>query len=49
MTYSELDEKEKESDRKWARKVCAVALIIAQQRFDKWAKNLEKRLKNAKK
>ena len=42
VAYSELDESEKESDRKWARKVCAVALIIAQRRFDKWAKILKR-------
>jgi hypothetical protein len=43
--YEELDEKEKESDRKWARKVLGVTLVVAQKWFDKWTMNLEKRLK----
>ena len=43
--YEELDEKEKESDRKWARKVLGVTLVVAQKQFEKWTMNLEKRLK----
>lgn len=45
VPYNELDEKDKESDRIWARKVLYVAGVVAQQKFDKWAANLEKRLK----
>lgn len=46
--YDELDDKDKEKDRVWARKVLAIASVVAQQKFDKWAANLEKRLKRRK-
>jgi len=45
IPYDQLDDKDKESDRKWARRVISIAVIVAQQKFDKWARNLEKRLK----
>lgn len=46
--YEELDDKAKEEDRKWARKALQTASLVAQQYFDKWANNLEKRLKRRK-
>ena len=45
VPYDQLDDKDKESDRKWARRVISIVVIVAQQKFDKWARNLEKRLK----
>jgi len=45
VPYEELDGKMKEEDRKWARKVLETTSFVAQQHFEKWANNLEKRLK----
>jgi hypothetical protein len=45
VPYEELDEKDKESDRAWARKVLAVTGLVAQNQFEKWSQNLERRLK----
>jgi predicted transcriptional regulator len=45
VPYEQLDEKDKENDRKWARKGMHVTVIVAQRVFEKWAKNLSKRLK----
>ena|GEM_PF-4976998 len=43
--YSELDDKEKERDRVWARKAMSATVVVAQAKFEKWARNLERRLK----
>jgi hypothetical protein len=45
VPYEELDDKDKESDRVWARRALGVTVFTAQQHFEKWARNLEKRLK----
>jgi hypothetical protein len=44
VPYEELNEKEKEADRVWARRVLAVTGLVVQEQFEKWARNLERRL-----
>lgn len=47
--YEALDDKDKESDRVWARKSMSIDIQVAQLCFDKWARNFEKRLKKREK